>query len=132
MRRLCLLALAGCLGAVAAATADVPLPSDKKYVTPRVRFLGVDQFADQAFFLKYNSGNGNPYAAPATVVEVKNAEPFEMRGGRRIVAVQLFAVARAEAARLREQDPKMAWLSDKTPGVLKADLPAPSTVVSAK
>jgi hypothetical protein len=132
MRRPFLLATAVCLLLAAAATADVPLPPDLKHVTPRVRFEGLDKAADYVFFLKYNSGNGNPFAAPPRYVEVKNAEPFEMGGGRRIVGVALFAVPRADAAKLREKDPTMAWLSDKTPGVLKADVQAPSTVVSVK
>jgi hypothetical protein len=132
MRRPFLLASAVCLLTAAAATADLPLPPDLKQVTPRVRFEGVDKLADYAFVLKYNSGNGNPLAAPPKYIDVKNAEPFEMPGGRRIALVQLFAVPRAEAAKLRENDPTMAWLSDKTPGVLKADVQAPSTVAPAK
>ena len=131
MRRSLLPALMGCLVWVSAASADVPLPPDQKYVTPKVRFEGVDKQADYVFFLKYNAGNGNPFAAPPQVIEVKNAEPFEMPGGRRIVAVQLFAVPRGDAAKLRETNPK-DWSTDKTPGVLKADVTAPSTVVSAK
>jgi hypothetical protein len=131
MRRSLLLALVGCLVWVSAAAADVPLPSDKKYVTPKVSFEGVDKQADYVFFLKYNAGNGNPFAAAPTVIEVKNAEPFDMAGGRRIAAVQLFAVPKADAAKLRETNPK-EWGTDKTPGVLKADVTAPNTVVSSK
>jgi hypothetical protein len=131
MPRPTLLALVVSVVCVSIAAADVPLPSDLKYVTPRVRFEGVDKQADYVFFLKYSAGNGNPFAVPPRITEVKNAEPFEMSGGRRIAGVQLFAVPRADLARLREKDPTN-WLSDKTPGVLTATLAPPDTVVSKK
>jgi hypothetical protein len=131
MLRLTLLALAVLGICVTAATADVPLPSDLKYITPRVRFEGVDKEADYAFFLKYRAGNGNPFAAAPQVLEIKKTEPVEMAGGRRLAEVQLFAVPRADVAKLREKDPTN-WLSDKTPGVLLATVEPPSTVVSKK
>jgi len=122
----CLLLLA----AVSPALADLPLPSNLKYVTPRVRFDGIDKCTDYTFFLKYYSGPGNPYASPPCHREVKNAEVFEMTGGRRIVSVQLFAVPREEANKLRAKDPTLSWLNDKTPG-LKAGVRAPSTTAPA-
>jgi hypothetical protein len=132
MRQVLLLAIVAGLVFVSVATADVPLPPDVKYVTPRVRFEGVDKYAEHVFFLKYNAGPGNPLAAPPTIVEVKNTEPFEMTGGRRLANVHLFAVPRTDVAKLREKDPKMGWLSDSTPGVLKAPLTPPSTTASIK
>jgi hypothetical protein len=53
-----------------------------------------------------------------------------MQGGRRIVGVTLFAVPKDEAEKLKEKDPTLAWLNDKTPGILSASVTAPSTVVS--
>src|SRR5947209_18824551 len=113
MSRFMLFALVVCLVAVSAASADVPLPADLKYVTPKVRFDGLDKQADYVFFLKYNAGNGNPYAAPTNYRAVKNGEVFEMTGGRRIVAVQLYAVPR-EAAAKHEKDTSWAWLDKET------------------
>jgi hypothetical protein len=127
VRTLNLVAVLLVLAAVSPAPADLPLPSNLKYVTPRVRFDGLDKHADHAFFLKYHSGQGNPYASPPRCLEVKNAEVFEMAGGRRIAGAQLFAVPREEAEKLRAKDPTLGWLNDKTPG-LKASVPAPSTV----
>jgi hypothetical protein len=131
MRRLTLLALCLALAAASLASADVPLPPDVKYVTPRVRFEGIDKYADYVFFLKYYSGQGNPFASPPKYIEVKNTEAFDMTGGRRIVNVQLFAVAREDAAKLQAKDASLAWLSDKTPGVVVASVIAPSTTAPA-
>jgi hypothetical protein len=130
MYRVMLLALAVCLVAVSAASADVPLPKDQKYVTPKVRFEGLDKQADHVFFLKWKAGNGNPNVAPTVYRAVKNGEVFEITGGRRIIGVQLFAVPKDVAAK-HEKDATMEWL-DKEAGVLKADVVAPNTVVSVK
>jgi hypothetical protein len=130
MRRLVRLALSLALLSAPVALADVPLPPNLKYVTPKVRFEGVDQHTGHVFYLKYNSGQGNPFAVPPRYIQVKNSEPFEMQGGRRIVGVTLFAVPKDEAEKLKEKDPTLAWLNDKTPGILSASVTAPSTVVS--
>jgi hypothetical protein len=131
MRRPILLALCLALIGLSRASADVPLPPDLKYVTPRVRFEGVDKYADYVFYLKYYSGQGNPYASPPKYIEVKNTDAFDMTGGRRLVSVQLFAVAREDAARLLAKDSSLAWLSDKTPGLVVASVIAPSTTAPA-
>ena len=132
MRRSTLLALFVGLMVASVASADIPLPKDQKYITPRVRFEDVDKYADQVFFLRYHSGAGNPYAGPPTILEVMNAEAFEMKVGRRLASVQLFAVPRDEAAKLRAKDPTLAWVSDKTPGLLVSKVDSPSTVGSVK
>jgi hypothetical protein len=130
MRRLHALGLA--LIVVSVAAADVPLPPDLRYVKPRVRFLGVENYPEQAFFLKFRTANGNPFAAPPVHVEVKNAEPFTLLTARRITGVELFALPAREAKKRRAEDSSLKWLDPKTPGLLSAGVKAPPTVTSRK
>jgi hypothetical protein len=126
MRRL--LAFAFLLALAPAASADIALPPGLKYVKPRVQFDGVEKYADHAFFLKFRSSPGNPFAAPPTYVQVKNAEPFTLEAARRIAGLELYALPAKDAEKLRADDPSYKWLDDKTPGVLRASLTPPSTV----
>ena len=117
--------------ALSPAWADAPLPKNLKYATPRVRFDDLDKHAEYAFFLKYNSGRGNPFASPPYRMELKNGEVFEMKGGRRIAGMQLFALPRDDAEKLKAKDPTLAWVNEKTEGLLKANVIQPSTTAPA-
>jgi hypothetical protein len=123
------LALLASLAAAAAARADLAPPPGTKVIDPRVGFEGVEQQAGYAFFLRCQRGDGNPFAAPTTWAEVKDGEAFTLPGsGRRIAALQLVAVPRKEVAKPFADDPKLPWLTDRTPDVLRADVDPPSTV----
>jgi hypothetical protein len=127
-----MLALTLTLIVASAAVADVPLPPDLRYVKPRVRFQGVEKYPRLAFFLKFRTSNGNPFAAPPVYVEVKNAEPFTLEAARRISGVELFALPVEEARKRRVEDGSFKWLNPRTPGVLSATVKAPPTVSSRK
>lgn len=135
MWRILLFAFSLCLVFASSASADLPRPPNPgiKVVQPRVRFEGVDKYGDHVFFLKYNSGDGNPFATPPWTVEVKDSKAFTLYGtGKRIVNMHVLAVERQEYEQRKAENPKLDWLSDKTPGVLKANITAPSTSGSVK
>lgn len=132
MYRVILLTFMLSLVAVSATWADVPLPPNLKYVDPRVRFDGMDKYADHVFFLRFQTGNGNPFAAPARVVELKNKGPFPLKAGRRIANMVVLAMTRKDFDKRKTDDPAFAWLTKDSTDVQKAMIEAPSTTASAK
>jgi hypothetical protein len=135
MHRTLLFAFSLCLVLASSASADVPRPpsTDTKVIPPRVRFDGVDQYADYVFVLKYNSGDGRPFAAPPWTLEVRDSKAFTLYGtGNRIVNMHILVLERKDYDKRKAENPKLDWLIDKTPGVLKAALVAPSTTGSVK
>src|SRR5437879_1760737 len=123
MKRATLLSCAVILFTAAAASADLPPPPDLKAVDPRVRFDGVEKHADYAFVLRYQSGAGNPFAAPVTTVVLKNAETtLTLKMGRRTVNMHLLALDRKEFDKRRADDGSLKWLTDKTDGVMRANI----------
>ncbi|HZZ80485.1 MAG TPA: hypothetical protein VFE62_18420 [Gemmataceae bacterium] len=126
-----LVAVVGTLMMVGAVSADVPLPKDKKYIDPRVKFDGVEKYADHVFYLRFLTFTGGPARTPYTLREVKDGKPFALNAKRRIINVTLLAMNRKEFAKLSKDDASLKWLSDKTEGVVTANVIAPSTVGSA-
>jgi hypothetical protein len=112
---------------VSAASADLPLPKDIKYVDPRVRFEGIDAHADYVFHLRFLTFVGGPNGVPYTVIEVKDAKPFNLNAQRRLINMQLLAVERKEFEKRAKDEPSLKWLTDKTEGVLAAKVVSPST-----
>ncbi len=77
--------------------ADVPIPGARQ-VTPYLRFDNLDDYPDYRFYLQYRRGDGNPYAAPLQLVEVKSGQPVPVAGGgRRIADLALLAAPRDQA-----------------------------------
>ncbi len=109
------------------ATADVPLPPDLHYVDPSVRLEGVDQYPDYVFHLRYLTFTGAP-TVPYRVIEVKSSKAFPLNAERRLSDMRLLALKRDVFERRKKADPSLAWLNDKTDGVLEALVDAPSTV----
>jgi hypothetical protein len=81
--------------------------------------------------LRFLTFTGGPARAKPTLREVKDAKPFALNAQRRIIDVTLLAMDRKEFEKRAREDSSLGWLSDKTEGVLKANINAPSTVVSA-
>ncbi len=115
----------------AAVSADVPLPKDLKYIDPRVSFEGIDKQGDYVFYLRYLTFAGGPAGVPHTLVEVKDAKPFNLNAQRRLFDMSLLAMERKEFAKRKQDDASLKWLTDKTPGVLKATITPPSTTAPA-
>ena len=131
MNRLAILAFALSV-AVSTAWADVPLPSDLKYIDPRMRFDGVEEHKDYVFHLRFLTFSGGPANTPYRLIEVKDAKPFDLKSQRRLTGMALLAMERKEFDKRAKDDPSLKWLTDKTEGVLKASINAPSTVGSVK
>jgi hypothetical protein len=87
---------------------------------PYVRFDGVANYPDYAFYVKYKRGGGNPNAARFDVLPVPDGKAFRLSGqGRRVGDIALVAVPRDKAP-ADGSSPPVEWLSEKTPGVLEA------------
>jgi hypothetical protein len=130
MYRAALFAWAIIFVSASVASADVPLPKDIKYVDPRVSFEGIDKQADHVFYLRFLSFNGGPAGAPYTLIEVKDSKPFNLKAQRRLTDMSLLAMERKEFDKRKQDDASLKWLTDKTPGVLKASIATPATTAS--
>lgn len=130
MNRAALFASALVLVSAAVASADVPLPKDLKYVDPRVSFEGIDKQADYVFYLRFLSFTGAPVGVPHMLIEVKDAKPFNLKAQRRLTDMSLLAMERKDFDKRKQDDASLKWLTDKTPGVLKAAIATPSTTAS--
>ena len=126
-RMICIASVLG-LFLASVAFADLPLPKDLKYVDPRVRFEGIDNVADQVFYLRFLTFASAPGSTPYTLKEVKDAKPFNLNAQRRLTNMSLLAIERKDFDKRAKDDPSLKWLSDKTDGVKSASLQAPSTV----
>jgi hypothetical protein len=131
MRRTLGLAFALSLFLVPAASADIPLPKDLKYVDPRVSFEGIDKLPDHVFFLRFLTFAGGPSGVPHTLIEVADAKPFNLNAQRRLLDFTLLAMDRKTYEAKSKDAPAAKWLTDKTEGVLKAAVPTPSTTAPA-
>ncbi len=131
MRRTLGLAFAVSLFVVSAASADIPLPKDLKHVDPVVRFDGVEKHPGQVFFLRFLTFTGSPAGIPHRLIEVKDGKPFALNAQRRLGDVKLLAVERKEFEKRAKEDGSLKWLTDKTAGILVANVPGPSTVAKA-
>src|SRR5947208_14851459 len=109
MPRFVFLSLSVSLLVATAAFADVPLPKDLKCVDPRVRFDGVEKYADHAFFLKFKTFSGGPANTPFTTIEVKDAKDFNLKARRRIIDMHLLAIERKDFDQRKKDDPSMTW-----------------------
>jgi len=127
MRRTFGLALAAGLLAVSAASADIPLPKDVKYVDPMVRFDGVSKHPDHVFVLRFLTFTGGPANILHTVIEVKDDKAFNLNAQRRLTDMSLLAMDRKAA---EKAGPTIAW-TEKTPGILAAKLVTPPTTAPA-
>jgi hypothetical protein len=130
MNRAFVLALLIGLFAISTVRADIALPPDFKYVEPMVRFEGVDKHEDYVFYLRYQTGNGNPFAVPASLVEIKDAKAFPMRSQRRIADTHVLAMVRKDFDARKASEPSMDWFKDKTPGVLRANIATPNNILN--
>ncbi len=66
---------------------------------------------------------------PATLVEVKDSEPFELNVNHYLDNLQLLAMKRDEFNKRAKGDPKLSGFKDNAEGVAAADLPSPATTV---
>jgi hypothetical protein len=131
MGRTFALAAACSLLLVSAASADIALPEDLKYVDPRVRFEGIDAHADHVFYLRYRTFSTGPgRGVPYTMVKVKDSNAFRIEAGRWLVDMELLALDRKEFEKRAKDDPSLKWLTDKTEGVLRARVDEPSNMAS--
>jgi hypothetical protein len=112
----------------ASARADIPLPSNLQYVDPRVAFEGVDKYPDHVFFLRFLTFTGGPSGTPHRVLEIKNVQPFHLQAQRRLTDMKLLAMDRAEFEKQSQSRGTRDWVTDKTPGILSAEVEEPSTV----
>ena len=110
---------------------DIPLPPNLKYIDPVVRFDGVAKLPDYEFRLRFITFTGGPSGVPATYKSVTDGSAFPLGASRRLLDMQLLGLKRDEFARRAKEDPSLRWLTDKTPDVLAADVPTPSTTGKA-
>jgi hypothetical protein len=82
--------------------------------------------------LRFLTFTGGPANVPYTLREVKDAKPFAMNAQRRLGNMTLLAMDRKEFQKRAKEDASLKWLTDKTEGVLKANLDTPDTVGSVK
>lgn len=131
MYRAVVFACAFAFMSAATVSADVPLPKDLKYVDPRVSFEGIDKQGDYVFYLRFLTFSGGPGNTPHTLMEVKDAKPFNLNAQRRLFDMSLLAMERKEFDKRKADDASLKWLTDKTPGVLKASITPPATTAPA-
>jgi hypothetical protein len=125
------LAVAASLLLVSAVRADLPLPSNLKYVDPRVRFEGIEKHKDYVFHLRFLTFVGGPANVPYRLIEVKDEKPFNLNAKRRLFNMSLLAMERKEFGKRAKDDPSLKWLTDKTEGVLAATVSPPATTAPA-
>ncbi len=118
---------------IPAAFADIPLPKGVRRIKPVVRFEGIEKHADHVFFLRYLSSVGPPIdGVPPMMVEVKDAAPIELFAGRFIQVYEFFALNRDDFNKRVKDDPSRKWLTEKAPGVLRADMRGPITTATER
>jgi hypothetical protein len=103
--------------------ADMAIIPGEKWQEPHLRFAGVEDFPDYVFYLKYQSGPGNPGVGERNAVRITSGASFTLpeTGRRRFTNTALVAVPRGSIPSA-DTDPDWEWLSEKTPGVLEARL----------
>jgi len=131
MRRTLILAVAGSLLVTSAVLADLPLPRNLKYVDPRVSFQGIDKHPDYVFHLRFLTFQGGPGGVPHRLLEVKDSNAFNLNASRRLIDMKLLAMERKEFDKRAKNDRSLKWLTDKTEGVLSAEVAPPSTTAPA-
>jgi hypothetical protein len=104
------------------APADMAFPG-YNWQEPHLRFAGLENHPDYVFYLKYQSGPGNPGVGKRNAVRITSGEPFTLpeTGRRRFIHTALVAVPRGSLPSA-DTDPDWEWLSEKTSGVLEARL----------
>jgi hypothetical protein len=122
------LAAFGVFAAAASARADIPLPSHLTYVKPQLAFEGIAEHADYVFCLRYLTFVGGPSGTPHTVIQVRDSKPFTLDCQRRLIDMQLLAIKKSDFENRSKDEKSLTWLTDKTEGVLAAEVDAPSTV----
>jgi hypothetical protein len=132
MHRCYFLAVLAAFLPASAARADIPLPDHLHYVDPEIRFDGPAENPDYIFHLRYLTFTGAPGGTPYTVVEVRDSKPFLLNTERRLTDMKLLAMKRTEFTKLATGQKSLDWLSDKTEGVLAAEVDEPSTVAPKK
>jgi hypothetical protein len=120
------------LAIAAAARADIPLPDNLKYVDPRVAFEGVEKHPDYVFHLRFLTFVGGPSGVPHRLVEVRNADAFNLNAQRRLFDMKLLAMDRKEFEKRSQGNKSLDWLTDETPGVIAAEVDSPSTTAPKK
>lgn len=130
MSRPLILAVVSTVFLVPPAMADVPGPPHLKHVDPIVCFEGVEQHPEYVFFLRFLTYNGGPSNVPYRLEKISNSNPFNLLSAPRLGNMQLLAMSREEFEKRVEGDSSLAWLNDKTDGVLVANLPTASNTVS--
>jgi hypothetical protein len=118
------------IGFVSILRADVPLPPNLQYVDPRVQFNGIDKHDDHVFFLRFLTFSGGPAGRPHTVTEVKHTKPFNLNAQRRLTDMSLIAVERKVYEKRAKDDPKLQWLTEASPGILRTSIATPSTTAA--
>ncbi len=127
MLRRALFVLAVGLLSVASANADLPRSPEPKRVDPRVRFVGIEKQPGYVFLLTYDTG-ANTRDPSSRQEQVKNDKEFALDcGGRLVTNTKLLAITQKDLDKLRNSQPPMLWPDEKSPGVLAASIPAPST-----
>lgn len=114
------------LSAASSVRGDLPLPPNRKYIDPIVRFEGVAKLSEYTFRLRFTTFTGGP-TGDYRYLPVPDGKPFNLHASRRLADMQLLALKRDEFERREKEDSTLRWLTDETPNVLAADVPIPST-----
>ncbi len=105
------------------------IPKDQKLAEPRLQFTGIADQAEYAFVLRY----GITYLGPK-YIEVKDDKEFKMTFQKtdrisEMNSLTLFALKRKDFEKRQKDDPSLKWLSEKTEGVLVAELKPLNTTI---
>jgi hypothetical protein len=93
---------------------------------------GIGEHADYVFCLRFITFVGGPGDTPHTVVQVRDSKPFILDCQRRLFDMKLLAIKRTDFEKRSKSEKSLTWLTDKTEGVLAAEVDAPSTVAPKK
>jgi hypothetical protein len=123
-------ALVCCLSVVGLLNADIPLPSNLKYIDPRVQFQGIEDYPDHIFYLRFKTFSGGP-GGDSRLIKVKDSQPFPLNAQRRLMYMSLLAMDRKKFTQRAQEDPGLTWLKGESKDVLSALVQEPSTVAPA-
>ena len=125
MRGVTLLASVAGLFFMSAASADVLHPGEK-VVDPRVSFVGIDEYPDYVFYLRYQASRGAE-DIPYRMIEVKDVSAFNLSVRNHLGHMFLLAIKRSEFNKRAMDDLSLNWLTEKSTEVIHAVLRKPST-----
>jgi hypothetical protein len=111
----------------ASARADHAIPDYLTYVQPEMAFDGIAEQADYVFCLRYRTYEGGDKGVRHSVIRIRDSKPFVLDCNRRLEDMKLLAINRTDFEKRSKSEKSLTWLTEKTEGVLAAEVDPPST-----